>query len=78
MVNFFNVYPCLTVILTPSWHRALRQNRAPLSVSAFVPDTIETASVTGGIPYGMANVAVAQVVLDKAGINAHVGQGEAA
>ena len=55
----------------------LRQNRAPLSVSAFVPDTIETASVAGGIPYGMADVAVTQVVLDKTSINAHIGQGEA-
>ena len=55
----------------------LLKQRQALFVARIVPDTIEASRVAGGIPDGMANIAVSEIVLDQAGIDTHIGQRKA-
>ncbi len=61
------------------WRKAtLLEKRDSLLLAGIIPDTIKAPGVTGRVPDGMANVAVAEIILDKSRIDAHIGQRKAA
>lgn len=61
------------------WRKVtLLEKRSSLLLAGIIPDTIKAPGVTGRVPDGMANVAVAEIILDKSRIDAHIGQRKAA
>ena len=54
------------------------QNAVTLLLFYIVPDAVKTPGVARGIPDGMADISVAKVVLNKAGIDTHIRQRKSA
>jgi hypothetical protein len=57
------------LLLTPG---ASLQNAVTLLLFGIVPDAVKAPGIARGIPDGMADISVAEVVLNKAGIDAHI------
>ena len=54
------------------------QNAVTLLLFCIVPDAVKTPGIARGIPDGMADISVAKVVLNKAGIDTHIRQRKSA
>lgn len=56
--------------------RLLDQRRS-LFVTGIVPDAIEAPRIAGGIPDGVADIAMPEIILYQAGIDPHIRQRKA-
>lgn len=56
--------------------RLLDQRRS-LFVTGIVPDAIEASRIAGGIPDGVADIAMPEIILYQAGIDPHIRQRKA-